>query len=201
MKAAVLFKFKISLFILLFLTINAPLGHSEAVYTPPPVEKVHPPVEKGKKIEKKGSKKLRWKKKQRQAPEQTQNGFILLLGILISLIFLVFIGAFLFGFGIYILPLWIVGLSLMGLGNIVGIIFSIIIVSTLDGEGVGSNIIGGFSLVFLLLLSLLNFAIGLAFLIWGLVIMLPLAWIVGIVLMAIAIIILILIIIYINALQ
>lgn len=146
-----------------------------------PVERIHPPDEKAKK-------KKREKKKLRKTPDSSnkiQEGAVIFIILLISFLILFITGAFLFGFGIYILPMVITGLVLMGLGNLIalGIAFFMTLGFSAGDSAVGGAVIGAV-FIFIAVLGILDSGLGLAFLIWGLLAAIPFAWIMGIVLLA-----------------
>lgn len=147
-----------------------------------PVEKVKPPEEKIKPREK------RKNKKKQKSPDKTQEIDVSSI-ILISVLVLFLVGAFIFGFGIFSLAMIITGLILMGIGNVLALIWAIFMaaVSTENGSGPGIAFLAIISFVYLAIQGLMNLIVGLAFLIWGLIIATPLVWIVGLILLAILI--------------
>lgn len=153
-----------------------------------PVERVRPPDEKAKK-KKKEKKKLR---KTPDSPNKTQGGAAVFVILLVSFLVLFIAGAFLFGFGIYILPMAIAGLILMGVSNLIalGIAFYMTLGFSGGDSPVGNALIGAV-FIFIAVLGILDFGVGLAFLIWGLLAAIPFAWIMGIVLLALFLILLI----------
>lgn len=174
---------RIVVFLLLASFLYTPILHATSVSYSPPVEKVKPPVKKKQK-----EKRL---KKQQKSPNKTQN----LLGALIIgtmvLAILNIVGAFLFGFGIYILPILFTGLVMMGISNLVGLILSILLVALPKklSQGSVATISSGAIFIFLLVLFASDIIIGITFLIWGLIMLLPFAWILGLALLGIGLLI------------
>lgn len=156
----------------------------------PPVKPVRPPDEKAKK-----------KKKVKKKLDKTTDSldtleFFFIIGI-ITLV-LLFIGAFLFGFGVSILPVMIAGLIFIGLGNIVGALSSFFLVFSEDYssiKGLTEFIAAIGVLIFTAGMTLLNLIVGLVFLIQGLIFSIPLLWGIGIALLVFFLIFLILTII------
>ncbi len=185
---------RLFLLLLLFTAVCLPLGHSEAIYKPPPIEKVKPI---GKKKKSTLRKRKKYPKSLKKHPKQQQDVGRTYFVLTIIAFILLIVGAFLFGLGVYLFPLWVVGLAAMGVANFGGL--SILLYSAGAPEKSGGEIIGVVALfAILLLMPVLDFIIGLSFLIWGLVIGLPFAWIVGLVLLAIFLAALIIIIFFIR---
>ena len=159
------------LFLLLFCSfISLPLAYAEAIYQPPPVEKIKP-IHKKKNFKK--NRTIKNKHRTTAAP--------VFMAVLTIFFFVLFLGgAALFGFGFASLPMWVVGLSLMGLANLSPWIF--LVAADSEKEAVQKNL-GVLFPVFLIL----DFLAGLIFLIYGFAIVLPLLWVVGIVLLVLAV--------------
>jgi len=187
-------KIKICFFVLLLAFINIPLGHSNSIYNPaltkhlgsaPPVEKGKPPVEKGKKKKKKKNRRYSTKKhlsnkKSLKKIKQESHGIIELAFGVIGLLIAIFIiiGAFVFGFGIHIAAAWITGAVLMGVANFLDLLILIVLFTT--------GMDGFYAKTFLWIVFFINFIIGLTFLLWGLLVTGPIAWIMGLVLLGLA---------------
>lgn len=149
-----------------------------------PVERLRPPEKKAKKKQK------RLQKNKKITSDKAQEFNIFTLLVIIFLVVFV-TGAFLFGFGIYILPMLIVGLVLMGISNIIALLLSSFMTFGMDNvSGVGGAVLGMAAFIFAILTGALDFIIGLVFLIWGLLLAIPIAWIVGIILLALFLILL-----------
>jgi len=142
-----------------------------------------PPVEKGKK-KLKNKKRRRWKQKKQQTKKKPT---YLYLSIAVATLFI--LGTLLFRFGFYNLPILIVGLCLMAISNLIALVASFLSFPLRKFK---------FSVSSAIFMVGLNFIVGVAFLIWGLIIMAPFAWIVGIVLLGLALILLLLTIIMFN---
>lgn len=149
-----------------------------------PVERVRPPEKKAKKKQK------RLQKNKKIASDKAQEfNVFTFLAIVFLVVFVT--GAFLFGFGIYILPMLIVGLVLMGLSNIIALLLSLFMTVGMDNvSGVGGAVLGMAAFIFAAITGALDFIIGLVFLILGLVLATPIAWIVGVILLALFLILL-----------
>jgi len=167
--------YKILIFSFIFL-FTVPLGYAEAVSIGPPVEKVKP-VDKKKKLRKK----FRKKRSLQRHKDKKANTSAVLMTILTIFSFVLFVGgAALFGFGSGILPMWIIGLSLMGFANL----FPWILALTNKNED--ETITKSLNTLFPVFL-ILNFLAGLIFLVFGLTASFLLFWVVGIVLLALAV--------------
>jgi hypothetical protein len=144
--------------------VGLPCGYSEVVYNTPPVEKNKPSKKKNKKIKKKH--KL-WQKNLK-SPTEEGPAFVLYN----ILYYVLFIGGILFFiFGAFSGLWWILGLCLLAISYVYGLFM----IHKYDG----------LFMIFWVFIGLVlgNFALGLAFLIYGLIVSIPLFWIVGIVLL------------------
>ena len=177
------------LLIFFFIILFLPLGlANSANYTslehrPPPVEKVKPPVEKGKKEKKKKgkkAKKLRWKQQKQPEPQGLGTSALTFWLILaIAAILLVIAAAFAIGLG---LTLWSV-IAWVMLGSEILAFLIIICVLWIDMPGDPASV----QFVFALLgLIAVNVIIGIAFIIWGLVYVWIFGWIIGLALLVLA---------------
>lgn len=179
---------KFTFFLFVFLFAQVQVGHSNIVHHPPPVEKAKPvDKKKSKKIKAKRSRKKQLKRNKKQGPDKTMNREGALVWILISLLLLIIAGAFLFGFGIAILPLWITGISIIGLSSLIGFALRLMLIKRKDGSRILFNdmAITGANIFMTMVISL-NLLIGVCFLVWGLAIGLSLAWIVGLAIIGLA---------------
>ena len=177
----------IVVFFCLFCTfLSLPLGHAEVVYnTPPPVEKAKPIEKKSKKSNRaKRKKKFRKKQQAPKHPQKTKSIGGLLAALTIIFMALLIIGAFLFGFGIYLFPLWLIGLIFVGVSNL-GIL--VLALSALGIEEGGWDVAGPL-IIIMVFMPILDFIIGLSFLIYGLVIAVSMAWILGLILLGLVLI-------------
>jgi len=152
------------------------MASTEAVYQPPPVEKVKP-VEKRKKA--KARKKLRQKKRHLKSLKKTakkETGFTFLM---VLFLLMILVGSALFGIlGHFTFPIWLIGLFMMFVGNL-GPWFTVFVASL--RKKVESQVDGlGFGIT-LIFLFVFDFFIGCTFFIGGLIIGSPLGWAVGIV--------------------
>ena len=132
-------------------------------HTPPPVEKVKPPVDKKKKAKKNNqNRKQRFKFKSKKKTNQTQDIISIILAVLVALFFLNIAGAFMLGYGLAALGIWLTGLIFMGLANTVGVLFSCLALGSIrGGGGVLNNVAVGMLSIFLLAILISDFIIGL----------------------------------------
>jgi ABC-type multidrug transport system fused ATPase/permease subunit len=145
-----------------------------------------PPVERGKK-KLKNKKKRRWKQKNQKKQQTQKKPLYLYLSVTVTTLFI--IGILLFRFGFYNLPLLIIGLCLMAISNLIALVASFLSFPLRKFK---------FSAALAIFMVGLNFIVGVAFLIWGLIIITAFAWIMGLVLLGLALILLLLTIIMFN---
>lgn len=143
-----------------------------------PVEKIKKPVDRKKARQAKrkklqAAKKLRWKQKHQKAPNdlgQPALNFWLIFAI--AMVLMAILGAFIIGLG---LAPWIVSVYVT-IGAEIAAFLTLILVIWVDKPGDPAIV----QFIFLLLgLVLINFLIGLAFIIWGLAISWVFGWIIG----------------------
>lgn len=185
--------------VLLLLVSNNPMLQAEAVYAPPPVEK----VKKKKKVKEKVFQKRRRARKssakqhfrQKNTQIDSQSRVSLYQGLMIFALSCLIVGAFLFPLALSILGLWITGLILMGIANIIAFVFWLGIHDYLypneetnkKHKEINDDISSG-ALILTIALYLQNAKIGIIFLIWGLVSGILVGWITGIVVLVLCLV-------------
>ncbi|MCP4441940.1 MAG: hypothetical protein GY810_23780 [Aureispira sp.] len=169
---------KISLLLLFCTSSTIQLGHANVVYHSVSQTSFESelPIEKRKK-KKKRKKRHRIKKNTKNTESKEITFMWIELGGIITLT----AGAFIFGFGIAIPPLFLIGLISMGLGLILAISMLLAIFFLKSNWAIINFEIGSIALF------IAAFSIGLAFLIWGLLVSGPLVWILGTVLLGVGI--------------
>ncbi|MBL4649792.1 MAG: hypothetical protein JKY03_08675 [Aureispira sp.] len=144
--------------------VNLPCGYSEVVYDSPPVEKTKPNKKKKRSV--KGKYKFFLKNLKEYPPEGAA-----LVRHNIFYYFLLVAGITLFILGAFIGLWWILGLCLL----VASYVYAFLILHIYDGLFLAFWVFVG--------LVLGNFVLGLTFLIYGLIVSIPLFWIVGIILL------------------
>lgn len=156
--------------LLLVLFFAVPNAYSSVSFMSPPVEKKKPL--KKKRFIRKGRMKIRKNK--------ATNSGKWAIPLLIIFFVLLIAGGFLFGFGIFLFPLWILGLCLMGvaaIGTFLLLLYVFYGKNSIDKMAFG---FGGLLFAWLTLLG------HIFFLIYGVVMGLPFVWIIGIVFIVVA---------------
>lgn len=153
--------------------INLPCGYSEVVYDSPPVEKTKPNKKK------KRSVKAKYQIFKKNLKEYPPEGAALVIHN-IFYYFLLIAGITLFILGAFIGLWWILGLCLL----VASYVYAFLLF----------HIYNGFFLVLWVFVGLVfgNLVFGLTFLIYGLIVSIPLFWIVGIILLCLFLVFLIL---------
>jgi len=168
--------YKLLCLFLLSFFIQIPSGYAESIT--PPVEKTNP-VEKKKKKRSKARKKRFAKKHKPNSLNKTNTsaGYVVLL---IAFFALLASGIFLFVFGAASILMLIIGLCLMAAAYLIPwlILMEALLTGRDSEDFVGAAAPMGIALFFFELIG------GIAFIIWGLSISLPIIWITGIVLLA-----------------